>query len=48
MDGLQLEEILMTGSLEKVHAQLRRLRNDCSILQASLPIFYIPVNQFYW
>ena len=29
----QLEEILMTGSLEKVHAQLRRLRNDCSILQ---------------
>ena len=29
----QLEEILMTGSLDKVHAQLRRLRNDCSILQ---------------
>ena len=29
----QREEILMTGSIDKVHAQLRRLRNDSSILQ---------------
>ena len=29
----QKEEILMTGSLRKVHAQLRRLRNDASILK---------------
>ena len=29
----QREEILMTGSVRKMHAQLRRLRNDSSILQ---------------
>jgi hypothetical protein len=29
----QREEILMTGSMNKMHAQLRRLRNDSSILQ---------------
>eukprot|EP00095_Tigriopus_kingsejongensis_P008238 maker-scaffold230_size244653-snap-gene-0.11 protein:Tk08238 transcript:maker-scaffold230_size244653-snap-gene-0.11-mRNA-1 annotation:"PREDICTED: uncharacterized protein KIAA1109-like isoform X7" len=29
----QREEVFMTGSMEKVHAQLRRLRNDSSILQ---------------
>jgi hypothetical protein len=29
----QKEEILMTGSLQKMHAQLRRLRNDSSILK---------------
>ena len=29
----QREELLMTGSLQKAHAQLRRLRNDSSILK---------------
>ena len=29
----QREEILMTGSVRKMHAQLRRLRNDSTILQ---------------
>lgn len=29
----QKEELLMTGSLQKAHAQLRRLRNDSSILK---------------
>ena len=29
----QKEEVLMTGSLQKMHAQLRRLRNDSSILK---------------
>ena len=29
----QKEEILMTGSLQRAHAQLRRLRNDSSILK---------------
>jgi hypothetical protein len=29
----QKEELLMTGSLKKAHAQLRRLRNDSSILK---------------
>jgi hypothetical protein len=30
---VQREEVLMTGSVDKIHAQLRRLRNDSSILQ---------------
>ena len=29
----QLEEIIMTGSINKVHAQLRRLKNDSSLLK---------------
>jgi hypothetical protein len=29
----QKEEVLMTGSLHRAHAQLRRLRNDSSILK---------------
>ena len=31
----QKEEVLMTGALQKMHAQLRRLRNDSSILKDS-------------
>ena len=30
---IQLEEIIMTGSINKVHAQLRRLKNDSSLLK---------------
>ena len=29
----QLEEIMMNGSINKVHAQLRGLKNDSSLLQ---------------
>ncbi len=32
----QREEILMNGSLDKIHAQLRRLRNNSSILKEAL------------
>ena len=30
---IQLEEVIMTGSINKVHAQLRRLKNDSSLLK---------------
>ena len=40
----QREEILLTGSLQKMHAQLRRLRNDSSILKDA-SITAIPHNK---
>lgn len=40
----QREELFMTGSMQKVHAQLRRLRNDSSILQDAA-ITAIPNHQ---
>ena len=40
----QREEILLTGSLQKMHAQLRRLKNDSSILKDA-SITAIPHNK---
>ena len=40
----QREEILLTGSLQKMHAQLRRLKNDSSILKDAF-ITAIPHNK---